>query len=82
MKISVYSLQKILFEGEAELLNCKTVIGEITILDNHRSLIGQLVPGVMKIIDTNKKDHYIPVRSGFIEVSSRNQVRCLMEEGV
>ena len=80
MKLSIYSLQKILFKGEAELLNCKTITGEITVLDNHHPLVSQLARGVMKITDTDKKDHYIPVRSGFIEVGSDNQVQCLMEE--
>ena len=80
MKLSVYSLKKILFQGEASLLNCKTVTGEITILDNHDSLITVLSAGVIKIVDENKKDNYFPVKSGFLEVKPGNEVRCIVEQ--
>ena len=68
MKLSVYSLKKILFQGEAELLNCKTVMGEITVLDNHETFISVLSAGVMKIVEANKKENFFPVKSGFLEV--------------
>jgi F0F1-type ATP synthase epsilon subunit len=80
MKLSVYSLKKILFQGQASLLNCKTAVGEITVLDNHESLIGVIKEGTIKIIDVNKKEHYFPVKSGFLEVKKDNQVRCIVEE--
>ncbi len=80
MEISVYSLKNVLFQGEASLLNCKTVTGEITILDNHDSLITVLSAGVIKIVDENKKDNYFPVKSGFLEVKPGNEVRCIVEQ--
>ena len=79
MKLSVYSLKKILFQGEAEMLNCKTTIGEITVLDNHETFIGVLVSGVMKIIDKEKKENFFPITSGFLEVKGNNEVRCIVE---
>ncbi len=82
MTIGVYSLQKVLYQGEAEAVNCKTAIGEITILDHHRPLISILRKGVMKIIDKEKKEHYIPVSSGFVEVRSGDEARFLVEEGI
>jgi F0F1-type ATP synthase epsilon subunit len=80
MKLSVYSLKKILFQGEAELLNCKTVMGEITVLDNHETFISVLSAGVMKIVEANKKENFFPVKSGFLEVREGNEVRCMVEE--
>ena len=80
MTLGVYSLQKVLYQGEAASVNCKTRMGEITILDHHRPLISILAPGVMKIIDKEQKEHYIPVSSGFLEVRSGNEARFLMEE--
>jgi len=82
MKLSVYSLKKILFEGEAEAVNCKTLSGEITILDHHRPLISMLKSGTLKITDRKKEDHYIPVSSGFLEVNAKNQVRFLVDEAL
>ena len=61
-------------------MNCKTRTGEITILDHHRPLISVLKEGTMKIIDKAEKEHYIPIRSGFLEVRSGNEARFLVEE--
>ena len=80
MKLSVYSLKKILFQGEARLLNCKTVMGEITVLDNHETLITALSAGVIKIVDKQDKDHFFPIKSGFLEVKEKNEARCIVEE--
>lgn len=79
MKLSVYSLKKILFQGQAELLNCRTALGEITVLDNHETFIGVLKTGVMKIVDTAKNNHFFEIKSGFLEVRRNNEVRCIVE---
>ena len=68
MKLSVYSLKKVLFQGEASLLNCKTAVGEITVLDNHETYIGVLTPGVAKVVDEKKQEHFFEIQSGFLEV--------------
>jgi len=80
MKLSLYSLKNILFQGEATSLNCKTVAGEITVLDNHETLITVLSAGVVKIIDENKKEHFFEINSGFLEVKPENEVRCIVEQ--
>jgi len=73
-------LQKVLYQGEAASVNCATKLGEITVLDHHRPLISILAKGIMKIVDKNQKEHYIPVSSGFLEVRSGNEARFLIEE--
>ncbi len=78
MKLSVYSLEKILFQGDAASINCTTEAGEITVLDHHRPLIGVLAGGVMRVADSQKKDHFFEIKSGFIEVRNNNEVRCLV----
>ncbi len=86
MKLSVYSLKKILFQGEAQLLNCKTISGEITVLDNHETLITVLAAGTVKIVEKNPsassglREHFFPINSGFLEVREGNEVRCIVEE--
>jgi len=79
MHLAVYSLKKILFQDDALAVNCKAVSGEITILDNHRPLISALVTGTIKIIDKEKKEHYIPISSGFVEINSQNQIRLIVQ---
>ena len=80
MTLGVYSLQKVLFQGRASSVNCRTRTGEITILDHHEPLISILERGIMKIVAENQKEHYIPVSSGFLEVRSGNEARFLIEE--
>ena len=80
MKLGVYSLQKVLYQGEAVSVNCATGMGEITILDHHRPLISVLAQGTMKIVDKEQKEHYIQVGSGFLEVRAGNEARFLVSE--
>ena len=79
MKLSIYSLKNILFQGNASLLNCKTEMGEITVLDKHEALISVLTAGVIRIVDEDKKEHFLPIKSGFLEVKPGNEVRCIVE---
>ena len=72
MHLSIHSLKKTLFDGEAHSLNCKTEAGEITVLDHHRPLISVLTQGVLKIIDKESKTHYISISFGFLEVQKDN----------
>jgi F0F1-type ATP synthase epsilon subunit len=55
-------------------------MGEVTILDNHESLVSIVEKGTMKIVDKDQKEWYIPVSSGFLEVNSGSQVKILVEE--
>ena len=84
MKLSVYSLKKILFQGEAELLNCKTMAGEITILNHHETFIGVLTEGTMRVIEkpfdsAQGVPHFFQIKSGFVEVRGDNEVRCIVD---
>jgi len=79
MRVGIYSLQKVLFQGEAESANCKTAAGEITILDNHRPMLGMLESGVMKVVDKMEKEHYIQVAGGFLEVKDNNESRFIVD---
>ena len=79
MKLSIYSLKNILFQGQASLLNCKTEMGEITVLDNHEALISVLTKGTIKVVDKNKKEKFFEVKSGFLEIKPSNEVRCIVE---
>lgn len=79
MKINIYSLKRILYEGDAISVNCRTTSGEITVLDNHRPLISVLAAGTMKVTSPDG-EKFFPVREGFIEVKNNNEVRCIVEE--
>jgi F0F1-type ATP synthase epsilon subunit len=55
-------------------------MGEITVLDNHETLITVLSAGVVKVVDENKKEHFFEINSGFLEVRPGNEVRCIVEQ--
>jgi len=80
MQLSIYSLKKILFDGEIESVNCQTRNGEITVLNHHRPLVSMLKTGTVKILDASKKEHFIPVKNGFLEVGSGNRAKLIVEE--
>lgn len=79
MKLSIYSIQSTLFEGEAEKLIAKTVMGEITILDNHLPLVSLLQGPRIEIIDMKGEKNTIPISSGFLEVRPESDVVILVE---
>ncbi len=79
MKLGVYSLKKILYQGEAKSITCRTLAGEITILDYHRPLVSVLAPGTITVVDSGKKEHFIPVNSGFVEVQQDNESRFIVD---
>ena len=80
MHLQVYSLKKTLFDGDVESINCKTTSGEITILNNHHPLITVLQGGTVKIVNSEGKEYYFPVRSGFAEILPKNGARLIVEE--
>ena len=80
MKLSIYSLQKTLYSGQAKSINCQTTAGEITILDNHRPLISIVRDGVIKIVDEKGKEYFVKAVSGFLEIKPENEARFIVEE--
>ena len=80
MELSIYSLKSVLFQGSASLLNCQTIMGEITVLDNHEALITTLSAGVIRLVDESKKEQFFPIVLGFLEVKPGNEVRCIVEQ--
>jgi len=80
MKLGIYSLNKILFQGEAKELNCKTAMGEITVLNHHLPLITMVTKGKIKVIDERNKEHFFESTSGFLEVQPGNSARMIVEE--
>ena len=81
MKVSIFSLKNILFQDEAQSLNCNTDTGELTILNHHEPLITNIKEGLIKIVDKNNKTRYIQVKEGFLEMRSNNELKCIIEEG-
>lgn len=74
-----------LFSGEAEMIVCKTVDGEIAFLADHMPYIGALDPCAVRIVNptggpghAGEEEIRFAVRGGFVEVKS-NQVIMLAD---
>lgn len=74
MKLSIYSLEKTLYQGEAKKIIAQTTTGEITVLDTHIPLITVLRGPVVTIIDKNNKQSIIEIVSGFLEVRPESKI--------
>jgi F-type H+-transporting ATPase subunit epsilon len=78
-----------LYSGDAEMIVCRTVSGEIAFLANHMPYIGALDPCVVRIVgpgeDTDaastEPDIRVAVQGGFVEVKD-NQVIMLADVAV
>ena len=77
-----------LFSGQAEMIVCRAVEGEIAFLANHMPYIGALDIGVVRIIGpgadneivaANEAEIRLAVHGGFVEVKD-NQVIMLADE--
>ena len=79
MRINVYSLSGIQFEGEAISLNVMTRAGEITILDYHRPLVSILEKGKAVITKLNGVKEEFAINSGFLEMNPYNELTVLMQ---
>ena len=81
MRVEIYSLQRILFEGDAASVNCKTAMGEITVLESHEPLISMLEEGPVKVVPAGGgPEQAFAVKGGFLQVNPEHAVRMLVEE--
>lgn len=80
MKLGIYSLEKTLFEGDAEKIIARTPMGEITVLDKHIPLISILNGPSVDVIDKNGEKTIIHISSGFLEVRPESETIILAEE--
>ena len=81
MLVSIYTLQNDPRRIEAQSITCKTAVGEITVLDNHRPYITFLTPGPIKILDLDgKSDIIVSGTSGLLEVLPGSIVNLLIRE--
>jgi F-type H+-transporting ATPase subunit epsilon len=80
MKVAIYTIQKTLFEGEAEKLIAQTTLGEITVLENHLPLISTLEGSSVKIVNKNREEVKINILSGFLEVRPESEVVIIAEQ--
>ena len=80
MKLSIYSLEKTLFEGEAEKIIARSTTGEITILDEHVPIVTLLKGPGVDVFDKSGKKNIISFSSGVLEVRPESEAVILANQ--
>lgn len=79
MKLSIYSIEKTLFEGDVEKIIARTPEGEITVLNHHIPLISIVLGPEFRLVDKENNIHTIKIVSGFLEVRPDGHVVVLFD---
>jgi len=77
LTVSFVTPDKHVTEAEVDMVTAPSAMGQVGILPNHRSLLAELVPGVVEL----KQGAYVEefaISGGFLEVD-RNHVALLVE---
>ena len=74
MHVQVVSPEQVLYEGEAEMVVCKTDEGEIAFLPEHTPLLGSLGVAKVRALLPDGGEHVVAVHGGFVEVSNNKVI--------
>ncbi|MEC7923841.1 MAG: ATP synthase F1 subunit epsilon [Actinomycetota bacterium] len=72
LRVELVSPERVVYEGEAELVIARTTDGEIGFQAGHVPFVGNLVPSVVRIALSDGGVQHIAVHSGFVEVSDNH----------
>jgi F-type H+-transporting ATPase subunit epsilon len=79
LAVELVSPDRLVWQGEADLVVVKTVEGEIGIMPNHSPVLAELAEGsVMRVIEGGQQKLIAAVHGGFISMS-RNEIQVLSE---
>ena len=68
LHVQVVSPEQVLYEGDGEMVVCRTTDGEIAFLPGHTPFLGALGTAKVRIIHPDG-EHVTAVHEGFVEVS-------------
>ena len=69
LEVQVVSPERVLYEGRAEMVVCRTADGEIAFLPGHQPLLGSLGVAKVRALLPDQTEQVIAVHGGFVEVS-------------
>jgi F-type H+-transporting ATPase subunit epsilon len=73
MKLYIYSLENIVYEGDADVITLPTLDGEISVLENHIPLVSTLKKGEVRIKAAGNVQHF-PIAGGFAEIKPKKTI--------
>ncbi len=78
MTLEIITPDNTLFSGEVQLVQLPGLDGLFEILNNHAPMIAALGKGRIKLQKSDRKDHFIEINGGVLEVM-HNKVLVLAE---
>ena len=72
LRIELVSPERVVFEGDAELVIARTSDGEIGFQPGHVRFVGNLISSVVRVALSDGGVQRIAVHSGFVEVSDNH----------
>jgi F-type H+-transporting ATPase subunit epsilon len=78
MQVSLVSADRMLWQGEATVVNARTLAGEIGVMANHQPLLSVLEAGKVDVRTVDDGHWVAAIDGGFIS-AARNQVSILCD---
>jgi F-type H+-transporting ATPase subunit epsilon len=78
MQVSLVAADRMLWQGEATVVNARTLAGEIGVMANHQPLLSVLEPGKIDVRTVDDGHWVAAIDGGFIS-AARNQVSILCD---
>jgi F-type H+-transporting ATPase subunit epsilon len=78
LSVALVSPERILYQGEADMVVCRTTDGEIAFLAGHAPFLGALAIGRVKVVPADGPPVRAAVHGGFVEVRD-NRVSILSD---
>jgi F-type H+-transporting ATPase subunit epsilon len=69
LEVQVVSPERVLYEGRAEMVVCRTLDGEIAFLPGHVPLLGSLGVAKVRALLPDQTEQVVAVHGGFVEMS-------------
>lgn len=80
MKLTIYSPEHTVYEGEVELTELPGIKGRFVVLENHDALITTLTQGHIRYVE-NGKEMFIEITKGYAEVKNNVITACVTLAG-
>jgi F-type H+-transporting ATPase subunit epsilon len=74
LRVSVVSPEQVLYEGEGEMVVCRTSDGDAAFLPHHAPFLGALGVAKVRVLLPGEGEQVIAVHAGFVEVSDDHVV--------
>jgi F-type H+-transporting ATPase subunit epsilon len=69
LRVQIVSPEQLLYEGEGEMVVCRTTDGELAFLPGHAPFLGALGTGTVRVV-LPQGEQVAAVHEGFVEVSN------------